>query len=139
MLFRAELLWRELERNMTVCPKCEIQFGCDEKAKNILLLAADATRKVVKKLFSKMCFFLKPEATWALLDRHTIWTFSGMPIRGVARFSETVENKPFSTPRARPEQVRFGPRTRRLFRRPLQRTVRFGSILQREHQKAQPL
>ena len=36
-----------------------------------------------------------------------------------------MENKTFSTPRARPEQVRFGPRTRRLFPRPLQIMVRF--------------
>ena len=91
----------------------------------MILGAADATRKVVNTQLSKMRSFLEPEATWALLDRHTIWTFSGMPILGVFRFVETVENKPFSTPRARPEQVRFGPRTRRLFRRPLQRTIRF--------------
>ena len=57
-----------------------------------------------------MCSFLELEATWALLDRHTSWTFCGLPIRGVARFSETLENKQFSTPRARPEQVRLGPR-----------------------------
>ena len=29
---------------------------------------------------------LEPEATWAFWDRHTIWTFSGLPIRGVIRF-----------------------------------------------------
>ena len=48
-----------------------------------------------------------------------------LPIRGVARGSETIENKPFSQFWARPEQVRFGLRMGPLFRRPLQRTVRF--------------
>ena len=47
--FRAELLWRELGRNMRVCPKCEIASGSDEKANTLFCLAADATRKVVNK------------------------------------------------------------------------------------------
>ena len=55
--FRAELCWRELVRNMTVCQKYEIVFGSDTTANNILFGAADTTRKVVNKQFAKMCFF----------------------------------------------------------------------------------
>ena len=47
--FRAELCWRELVRNMTVCLKYEIVFGYDKKANNILFGAADTTLKVVRK------------------------------------------------------------------------------------------
>ena len=55
MCFRAELLWRELGRKMTVCPKCEIAYGSSKKAKNWLWLAADATRKVVEKKGFRKC------------------------------------------------------------------------------------
>ena len=71
-------------------------------------------------------------------DRHTVWKFSGLRIQGVYRFSKTFENKTFARPRARPDLVRVGPRTRRLFRRPVRRTLRFGPFLQREHKKHQP-
>ena len=55
MFFRAELLWRELVRNMTVCQKCEIASGSDEKANNRFVLVADAIRKVVKdKVFENV-------------------------------------------------------------------------------------
>ena len=49
IVFRAELLWRELGRKMTVCPKCEIAAGSDDNATNIFVLVADAIRKVVQK------------------------------------------------------------------------------------------
>ena len=68
---------------------------------------------------------LNARGNFRSFGKHTIWKFSGLPIRGVFRFPETFENNTFARPRARPERVRFGPLTRRLFRRPLQRTVRF--------------
>ena len=135
IVFRAELFWRDLGRNMTVCPKYEIASGSDKEPNKLFVLAAEAIRKVVNKTVGENVTFFKPEATGALLDRHTISKCSGMLIRGVSRFPETFENKTFSTPRARPEQVHVGPWTRRLFRRPLQRTVRLGSILQRKDKK----
>ena len=55
--FHAELLWRELGQNMTVRPNCEIASGLDKKAKQLLLLAADATRKVVNKTVFANVFF----------------------------------------------------------------------------------
>ena len=116
---------RELGNKMTVCPKYEIACGSEKKAQKLICLAADATRKVVNKQFSKMCSAVKPQASFKFRISNNVQQTLLLPIRGVARFSETLENKTFSTPRARPEQVRFGPRTRRLFRRPLQRTVRF--------------
>ena len=48
--------------------------------------------------------------------------------------SKTIENIALPKPRARPERWRFGFLTRRFFRRLLQRRIRFGVVLQREHQ-----
>ena len=62
MFVRAELLWRELGRNMRVCLKCEIASGSDEKATNCFVLAADANRKIVNTQFSKMYSLLELEA-----------------------------------------------------------------------------
>ena len=47
VFFRAELLWRELGRNMAYL-KCETAYGSDENVKNWLCLGAAATRNVVK-------------------------------------------------------------------------------------------
>ena len=79
-----------------VCPKYEIASGSDRKAQNIFVLAADAIRKVVNKktVGENVAFFLN-QRPLALLDRHTISKFSGLPIRGVFSFSETIETKRF--------------------------------------------
>ena len=53
-VLRAELFWRELGRNITVCPKYEIASGLNKNAKNIFCLAADATRKVVTNKLAKL-------------------------------------------------------------------------------------
>ena len=77
---------------------------------------------------------VEPQATFKSRVFNNVQEQLLLPIQGVARGSETMENKACSPFLARPEQVRFGTRTGRFFRRPLQRTVRFESILQREHQ-----
>ena len=72
-----------------------------------------------------MCSAVEPEACHSLGPELRRQEKLLLPLQGVARGSETIENKTFSPFLARPEQVRFGPRTQRLFPRPLQRTVPF--------------
>ena len=72
-----------------------------------------------------MCSAVEPEACHSLGPELRRQEKLLLPLQGVARGSETIEDNAFSSFLARPEQVRFGLRTRRLFPRPLQRTVRF--------------
>ena len=78
-----------------------------------------------RKQFSKMCSAVEPQATFKCRVSNSVQEKLLLPLQGVARGSETFENKAFSLFLARREQVRFGPRTRRLFPRPLQIMVRF--------------
>ena len=51
-----------------------------------------------KKTLPKMYSCSQPQATFTLLDRHTISTFSGLPIRGVFRLSETMKTQRLRRP-----------------------------------------
>ena len=125
---------------MPFCLKYEIAFGSDRKAKHIFVLAADAIRKVAEQTVGKHAFLSLARGHFRIVERHTMhdnsWEFMEMS-QSFSRNSKT--HKSFSTPRARPEQVRLGPQIGLLFRRPIQRAVRFGWILQRKHQTTQPL
>ena len=59
IVFRVELFWRELGRNMPFCQKYEIAFGSDNNATNLFVLAADATRKVVENNVGETVFLLR--------------------------------------------------------------------------------
>ena len=98
----------------------------------------DAIRNVVQQTVSENVFRFLARCHFRNSDRHMICKFLDLLIMGVCRVSNTFENNAFARPRARLDQVHVGLRTRRLFRRQLQRTVRFGLYLQRKHKPLQP-
>ena len=133
------VLLRELGQTMTVCPKYEIAVGSEKKPKHWFVLAVDATRIVVNKTICENVFLFKTKGHLRNFGPTRDLEIFLLADPGCTSFVRNTWNRTFARPRARPDRVRFGHQTRRLFRGPLQRTVCFLLILQREHQQPWPL